>query len=389
MRSIRIIFLIALFIGLLATFPVTTEAQFEQIWGGTNGKTCLITPGNICKESNGVGVVSSGGTAFLIAPDLILTNAHVSDPPNNTFAVHFKFNTSKNLWGNEESPNWHWTAERYASLHTNGADIALLRLQEPVGLKYGYFPISNDIPEVGNTVYHIGHPNFGIKKVSRNNSQQQSNVYHSKDKDIKYYASTALGNSGSPIIHNNKVIGLVYGVVYEGGANAIGHTFRNQALFNRIKEEVEKSITRTKSFDITNKESVTIKEYQLPIELRATSQKGTSLRLKDPNGKFELGSKSGGWWIRGLYAGFNPIYELRLKAGETLTKTQHTVTVIHSPGFYGKGGTEKTVYINTESTSTATAPSPFAMHQLRERYERKVTKQRNSLTTTWGAIKIQ
>ena len=386
MRSIRIIFLIALFIGLLATFPVTTEAQFEQIWGGTDGKTCLVDPNTLCDESNYVGFVHSGGTGFLIGPDIVMTADHVSEP-DNAFAIHLLYNTSKNLWGSEESKNWHWTAEKISLPTTNSEDIAILRLQDPIGLKYGYFTISSDIPEVGDKVYHIGHPGLGTKKLSRHfpdTKDNESNVTYSSGVVIKYNAPVAHGNSGSPIIKDGKVVGVAYQKV--GGAHVIGNTFRNQALFNRIKEEVEKSITRTKSFDITNKESVTIKEYQLPIELRATSQKGTSLRLKDPNGKFELGSKSGGWWIRGLYAGFNPVYELRLKAGETLTKAQHTVTVIHSPGFYGKGGTEKTVYINTESTSTATAPSPFAMHQLQER---KVTKQRNSLTTTWGAIKIQ
>ena len=205
--------------------------------------------------------------------------------------------------------------------------------KNPMGLKYGWLPISDNIPEVGDRVYHIGHPNLTPKKLSRyhpDHPKDGGNVHYSTDKDIKYYASATHGNSGSPIIHEGKVVGLMYG---GSGSSAIGHTFRSAALYQAIEDKVEESIARYSTFDLTDEESVTVSKFlPLPITLQAAATRGTSLRLKNSDSKFELVGVSGGWWIRWLYAGFNPVYELRLKTGETLTESQHAVPVIHSPG---------------------------------------------------------
>ena len=149
-----------------------------------------------------VGRVESGqvkiGTAFLVTPDLVLTNAHVLKyiPDLTEAGVFFTV-------GLRGEAKWHYFAEKVALSPPDELDYALLRLREPAAATPLH--LSARKPEMDRAANILQYPQGGGLQVAL-----RHNAIVKVDEERFYYASdTDSGSSGSPIFDDEwEVIGL-------------------------------------------------------------------------------------------------------------------------------------------------------------------------------------
>jgi endonuclease G len=157
------------------------------------------------------------GTGFLVAPDLILTNYHVIQPPTYKGELETRLRTCEVRFGAVSTPEGGVSAgnkvvklHKNALVHPSGVeqlDYALLRLKDPVddGFRIIKATLSDEPIYQEQYANIIQHPGGGAMKVALRYNQ----VVKSLPGRVYYLSDTLRGSSGSPVFDDEwQVIAL-------------------------------------------------------------------------------------------------------------------------------------------------------------------------------------
>ena len=155
------------------------------------------TPWNAATPSGG------SGTAFLIGPNLFLTNAHVVSDASRIVIKKVGDSTP------------HRARVKFIA---HDCDLALLELEKPDGIFAKAVPlvISTEIPKLDTTVKVVGYPIGGERisvtrgVVSRVDYQTFSHSGVDQHLAIQIDAAINPGNSGGPVLQGAKVVGVAF-----------------------------------------------------------------------------------------------------------------------------------------------------------------------------------
>jgi len=144
------------------------------------------------------------GTGFLVAPDLLLTNAHVLPTAAHAAHASYVFNYENDADGRARP------VERFAAgaglLATDEAlDYSLVELAGRPGDTWGWLPLRRRSIDVNARVNIIQHPAGQPKQVAL-----QTNFVEAVDDTVlQYVTSTLPGSSGAPVLDDGwQVVGL-------------------------------------------------------------------------------------------------------------------------------------------------------------------------------------
>ena len=147
------------------------------------------------------GMSGGSGTGWVIAPDRLLTNAHVVS--NARFLTVEKENDPKKYIA---------TVEHIA----HDCDLAILKVQDPAFFK-GTIPLAlGGIPELESTVTVFGYPIGGDRMsvtqgvVSRVDFRTYTHSVVDSHLSIQIDAAINPGNSGGPVMQGGKVVGVAF-----------------------------------------------------------------------------------------------------------------------------------------------------------------------------------
>lgn len=190
---------------------------------------------NMCKNENFAYEPSvSSCTAFLVAPDIIMTAGHCvvdkDDCRKAAWIMDYKFKDNLNIQGDKKllfkQSNIVTCAEVISSKNSKMMDYAIIRLNKKVTDRQPLKIRTNGLIEKGEELHVIGHP-LGMPKTLT------TNVIVTKISEKNVFSASADafgGNSGSPVI--NKATGLVEGILVRGESD---FTFKYTGLCNQIK----------------------------------------------------------------------------------------------------------------------------------------------------------
>jgi trypsin-like peptidase/bDLD-like protein len=153
------------------------------------------------------------GTAFLVAPDLVLTNAHVvrAIPVLEQGGVRFNV-------GLQSEAQWHYFAEQLADSPIDELDFALLRLKAPAGGAPLALSTEAAYPaQPANILQYPGGVGGLMQVALRYNAIVQVDPTH-----LYYVTDTAGGSSGSPVFNDDwRVIGLHRAGMVDGAQHPV------------------------------------------------------------------------------------------------------------------------------------------------------------------------
>lgn len=203
---------------------------------------------------------TGAGTAFLISKSCLLTAAHNLKKQK---IVEFEVKPSKI---ESDSPYTPSDPENIYKIkdkkirYKNGSDWAVIRVKPNIhtnlypGEKYGFFQISTEKPQVSDHISLSGYggessPLKQFQETSKHVTLQQSegqikNIKQYPKHGILFYnAFSERGNSGAPVIKNDKVIGIHYSGICKKDStgqyvqsNSAMMIYKNKKLLNAIKE---------------------------------------------------------------------------------------------------------------------------------------------------------
>lgn len=201
----------------------------------------------------------SGGSGWLITPDLLLTNHHViearnksKEPPANE--ADFKAQALKaTVWFNYTDINDHTEYKCVELVHFSVKfDYALLRLSPNSSSSYnkllsswGYLSVIQSKPELlkGSRLNIIQHPQGGPQRIAiRSNFYVDYISTDTSPERIRYLTDTEPGSSGSPVFNDEwQVVALHHAAVKVPEANYKGEVveYNNQGiLINAILDNL-------------------------------------------------------------------------------------------------------------------------------------------------------
>ena len=138
------------------------------------------------------------GTAFLVAPGLVLTNAHVMRALPEREKSGVRFNV-----GLQPEPQWRYFAEVAAQSPVEALDFALVRLRAPAPA--APVTLSVEAARAGQPANILQHPYGDAMQVALRHNE----VVRVDAERLYYVADTEGGSSGSPVFDDDwHVIGL-------------------------------------------------------------------------------------------------------------------------------------------------------------------------------------
>lgn len=155
------------------------------------------------------------GSAFLIAPDLVMSVGHTLSTKkkclaNYSFVFNYSWNSGKQNLNSLKKDDLYFCKDILEFSYSN-IDYSIIRLDRPVN---NIQPVSLDFTEKNREdekIYTIGHPNMTPKKYS--DGYIRSNIYEGNHNYYNASIDSMRGNSGSPVFHmtTNKVIAIIKG----------------------------------------------------------------------------------------------------------------------------------------------------------------------------------
>ncbi len=171
---------------------------------------------SICPYENFVKqIIRPMGSAFLIAPDLVMSVGHTLSTKkecisNYSFMFNYNWNSEKQTLNSFQNEDIYFCTD-IIEFGYFPIDFALIRLDRPVKNIQPLFLDFSNKNRVGTKVYTIGHPNMTPKKYS--DGFIKSNMYEGNYNYFNASIDSMRGNSGSPIFDmtTNKVIAILKG----------------------------------------------------------------------------------------------------------------------------------------------------------------------------------
>ncbi|MFN2137051.1 MAG: trypsin-like peptidase domain-containing protein [Candidatus Promineifilaceae bacterium] len=226
--------------------PDTSETVLEKIFGeNTLRPIAFLAHGLEVAKSVALVRVDTlserwTGTAFLVAPNLAITNHHVVQDKNLLRDVELVFNYQDDFAGQPQAIE-KYKAKPTGLFHANkGLDYAILELEQEAGVSWGHLPLSTREVEKGQRINIIQHPYGQPKQISF-----QNNLVEYVDANLlQYVTSTDPGASGSPVLNDRWE---VVGIHHAGGRLQEPQTHRyynrNEGIrIGRILEDLPASI---------------------------------------------------------------------------------------------------------------------------------------------------
>jgi hypothetical protein len=140
------------------------------------------------------------GTAFLIAPDLVLTNDHVVREIPALAQGGVRFNV-----GLQDEDQWRYFAELVAHSATEALDFALVRLTAPAGGAPVTLSAEAAYPAQPANILQFPGLTGGLMQVAL----RYNAIVHVDDTRLYYVTDTEAGSSGSPVFDDRwRVIAL-------------------------------------------------------------------------------------------------------------------------------------------------------------------------------------
>jgi V8-like Glu-specific endopeptidase len=151
----------------------------------------------------------SGGTAFRVGADHLLTNHHVlfdnEDGDEPVRSVTAWFNYENDVDGRPKTVT-KIDCDPASVVAEKADDWALIKVAAPIGDEFPVLPIVGaQVPEVDDRVYIIQHPGGLPKQIAF-----QHNLVRAVEPEyLQYWTDTDLGSSGSPVFDERwQVVGL-------------------------------------------------------------------------------------------------------------------------------------------------------------------------------------
>lgn len=156
------------------------------------------------QAAHGVGRVEHQGrrigTAFLVAPDLVLTNAHVMRDVPVLEQGGVRFNL-----GLQAKPQWRYFAEQVAHSPVEELDFALVRLDAPVAGAPATLSTESAYPQQPANILQYPGVAGGLMQVAL----RYNTIVRVDPTRLYYVTDTEHGSSGSPVFNDDWcVIGL-------------------------------------------------------------------------------------------------------------------------------------------------------------------------------------
>jgi V8-like Glu-specific endopeptidase len=145
------------------------------------------------------------GTAFLIAPDLLLTNHHVLPSTAVADESVAEFNYQVN-WAGTFEPVRRFTLDSTYCRTSADLDYTIVRVRDSPGDLYGYVDLAiRAEPAVNDFVSIVQHPLGGPKQICFTDNKVAAVFDHL----VQYSTDTEPGSSGSPVFNQQwEIVGL-------------------------------------------------------------------------------------------------------------------------------------------------------------------------------------
>lgn len=151
-------------------------------------------------------------TAFLIAPDLVITSRHCAIAQDQasdvTRASRYRIYME---YQNANQPGPLSSLIKKVELEAVDLDLLVLRLSRPLGKRYGWLKLADQVPEGPQEIWIIQHPKGRAKEIAK----QANAIPQRYEQVIHYTADTEPGSSGSPVFcrGSNEVVAMHHAAV--------------------------------------------------------------------------------------------------------------------------------------------------------------------------------
>ena len=185
-------------------------------------------------EDKGVAAICSG---TLVGHDLFLTNhhcvtGHIAEQADGFGVV------MENLNGLNNAPKESFARVRSVVESDQYLDFALLQIQPPLGLEYGWVPVARNTAQIkaAEAVKIIQHPDGRSKEIVTEDTKVARHV----GKFMHYLADTEGGSSGAPVfaLDGKVMIGL-----HHAGRKDFNEAARADVIANMLSNYLPKSET--------------------------------------------------------------------------------------------------------------------------------------------------
>lgn len=208
--------------GNLATVAMSAN-YFNMVWDGIMkiGMMENKLPDELVQSSVSDAMVS--GSSVAIAPDILITNAHVTKEMSKMVVY---------LDGKEVENDGY---ELIGELSDDILDLAIIRVK---GAKLNACPLSTKEPVLGSDILVFGYPQIQYQgadlKVTKG-IVSGKNGYQGDKSTFQIDAAVQHGNSGGPIVSGGKIIGLATSILNVEGSQNVNFGIKASKIYHWLK----------------------------------------------------------------------------------------------------------------------------------------------------------